>query len=102
MKMLSTDIRSIINMKNQYFCNISQLVQNGMTVQNPKDIATIFNQYFVNIGSKIYAEIPGTRKFPLDYLGRKLMDRHFFSFLPTQLKLHVSFLSIKIEICTSL
>ena len=53
MRMLSTGIRSIINIKSQNFCNISQLVQNGKTVQNPKDTATIFNQYFLNIGSKI-------------------------------------------------
>ena len=77
-KMLSTEIRSIINMKSQHFCNISQLVENGKTVQNAKDIVTIFNQYFVNIGSKIDAEIAR---------ARKLMDPHFFSFLPTQLKL---------------
>ena len=53
--MLLTGIRSIITIKSQNFCigNISQLVQNGKTVQNPKDTATVFNQYFVNIDSKI-------------------------------------------------
>ena len=71
MKMLSTGIRSIINIKSRNFCNISQLVQNGKTDQNPKDTVIILNQYFVNIGSKIDAEIPRTRKFLLDYLGRK-------------------------------
>ena len=80
-------------MKSQNFCNISQLVQNGKNVENAKDIATIFNQYFVNIGSKIDAEIPR---------ARKVMDPLFFSFLPTQQKLQFSFLSTKIEICTSL
>ena len=77
--MLSTGIRPIINIKSQNFCigNISQLVLNGKTVQNPKDTATIFNEYFVNIGSKIDDEILGTRKFPLDYLGRKLGSSFF-------------------------
>ena len=56
MKMLWTGIRSIINIKRRKFCNISQLVQNGGTVQNPKDIATILNKYFVNIAGKIGAE----------------------------------------------
>ena len=69
MKMLWTGIRSIINIKSRKICNISQLVQNGETVQNPKDIATILNKYFVNIAGKIDAEIPRTRKSPLDYLG---------------------------------
>ena len=70
--MLSTEIRSVINIKSQNFCNISELVQNGKTVQNPKDIATKFNQYFINIGYKFDAEIPRTTKFSLDYLGRNL------------------------------
>ena len=64
MKMLLTGIRSIINIKSQNFCDISQLVQNDKTVQNPKDIANIFNQYFVNFCGKIDAEIPITMKFP--------------------------------------
>ena len=67
----------IINIKSQNFCNISRLVQNDKTVQNPKHIATIFNQYFVNIGCKIDAEITRTRKFPLDYLGRKVGSLFF-------------------------
>ena len=101
MKILLSKIRLIINIKSQNFCNISQLVQNGKTVQNPEDVATIFNHYFLNIAGKIDAEIPRTRKFPLGYLAEKLA-RHFFSFLPTQLKLQASLLSIKTEICTCL
>ena len=73
--MLSTGIKSIINIKSQIFCNIAQLVQNGKTVQNPKDTTTIFNQYFVNVGSKNDAEIPRARKFPLDY--QYYMYEHF-------------------------
>ena len=82
MKMLCTGIRSIINIKSRKFCNFSQLVQNGETVQNPKDIATILNKYFVNIAGKIDAEIPRTRKSPLDYLGRKIDSSFFLS--PTE------------------
>ena len=79
MKMLWTGIRSIINIKSRKFWNISQLVQNCETVQNPKDIATILNKYFVNIAGKIDAEIPRTRKSPLDYLGRKIDSSFFLS-----------------------
>ena len=79
MKLLWTGIRSIINIKSRKFCNISQLVQNGETVQNPKDIAAILNKYFVNIAGKIDAEIPITRKSPLDYLGRKIYASFFLS-----------------------
>ena len=81
MKVLLTGIESIINIKSQNFCNISQLVQTYKTVQNPKDIATIFNQYFVNFSGKIDAESPRTRKFPFDYLGRKVGSSFFL--IPT-------------------
>ena len=50
-----------------------------MTVQNPKDIATILNKYFVNIAGKIDDEIPRTRKSPLDYLGGKIDSSFFLS-----------------------
>ena len=79
MKMLWTGIRLIINIKSRKICNISQLVQNGETVQNPKDIATILNKYFVNIAGKIDDEILRTRKSPLDYLGGKIDSSFFLS-----------------------
>ena len=68
------------------------MVQNGKTVQNAKDIATIFNQYLVNIGSKIDAEIPGARNIQLDYLSRKLMNPHFFLILTNSAEI-ASFIS---------
>ena len=52
-KMLWTGIGSVINVKSKQFYNISQLVQNGEIVQNSKEIANIFNNYFVNIAGKI-------------------------------------------------
>ena len=79
MKMLWTGIRSIINIKSKQFYNIPQLVQNGEIVQNSKEIANIFNNYFVNIAGKIDSEIPRTRKSPLDYLGDKLEKSFFIS-----------------------
>ena len=49
MKILWTGIRSIINIKSKKFCNVSQLVQNGETVQNPKEIAKILNNYMITL-----------------------------------------------------
>ena len=66
--LLWTGIRSVVNIKSKQFYNMSQLVQNGEIVQNSKEIANIFNSYFVNIAGKIDSEIPRTRKSPLDYL----------------------------------
>ena len=77
--MLWTGIRSIINIKRKQFYSISQFVQNGEILQNSKEIAKIFNNYFVNIAGKIDSEIPRTRKSPLDYLGDKLEKSCFLS-----------------------
>ena len=75
--MLWTGIKSIISIKSNKFFNISHLIQNGKTIDDSKDIAKIFNQYFTNIASKIDSEIPQTRKSPLDYLGKK-QELNFF------------------------
>ena len=53
MKMLWSGIRSIINIKNKKMFNISQLVQNGKVVQDPKQIAQIFNIFFINVAAQI-------------------------------------------------
>ena len=72
MKMLWSGIRSIINIKNKKMFNISQLVQNDKVVRDPKQIAQIFNNFFINVAAQIDSDIPRTRKSPLDYLGCKL------------------------------
>ena len=59
--------------------NISQLVQNGKVVQDPKQIAQIFNNFFINVATQIDSDIPRTRKSPLDYLGCKLEHSFFLS-----------------------
>ena len=79
MKMLWSGIKSIINVKNNKFHNISQIVQNGVTINDPKEIAKVFNHYFTNIASKVDSEIPRSRKFPLDYLGNKCESSFFLS-----------------------
>ena len=47
MKMLWSGIRSIINIKNKKMFNISQLVHNGKVVQDPEQIAKMFNNLFL-------------------------------------------------------
>ena len=94
MKMLSTGIRSIISIK----VKTSVIFP---SCQDPEDTATIFNPYFVNIGSKIDADVPRARKFPMDYLSRKLGPSFFSHSYLTQLKFQVSFLSIKVKIFAS-
>ena len=77
MKMLWKGIKAIINIKRNKFYNFSHLTQNGKRIDNPKDIAQVFNQYFTNIAAKIDEEIPRTRKSPFDYL-RQMNELTFF------------------------
>ena len=80
MKMLWSRIRSIMNIKNNKMFNISQLVHNGKVVQDPKQIAKIFNNFFfINIAAKIDSDTSRTRKSPLDHLGCKLEHSFFLS-----------------------
>ena len=62
MKMLWTGIKATINIKRNKFYNISHLTQNGKRIDNPKDIAQVFNQYFINIAARIDEKIPRMRK----------------------------------------
>ena len=79
MKMLWSGIKSIINIENNKFHNISQIVQNGVAINDPKEIVKVFNHYFTNIASKIDNEIPRSRKSPSDYLGNKCESSFFLS-----------------------
>ena len=78
-KMLWNGIRSIINVQNSKFNNISQIIQNGQIIKNPKDITESLNQYFVNVADNIDKEIHGTRKCPLDYMGVRNISSFFAS-----------------------
>ena len=78
-KMLWNGIRSIINVQTSKFNNISQIIQNGQIIKNPKDISESLNQYFVNVAENIGKEIPRTRKYPLDYMGVRDISSFFVS-----------------------
>ena len=73
-----------MNVQNSKFNNISQIIQNGQTIKNPKDIAESLNQYFVNVAENIDEEIPRTRKCPLDYMGVRNISSFFVSQLMKQ------------------
>ena len=79
MKMLWAGIKSIISINRNKFYNISHLTQKGKCIDNPKDVAQAFNNYFTNIAANIDSEIPRTRKSPLDYLGEKCEQTFFLS-----------------------
>ena len=57
MKMLWSGIRSIINVTSNVGISISSLDQNGVKVEEPKIMANIFNNVFVNTAHKISEKI---------------------------------------------
>ena len=54
-------------------------MQNEIDINDPKEIAKIFNHYFTNIASKVDSEIPRSRKSPSDHLGKKCESSFFLS-----------------------
>ena len=73
-KMLWNGIRSIINVQNSKFNNISQIIQNGQAVKNPKDIAESLNQYFVNVLAFLFPQLM-KQKSSVSYLKCKQVNQ---------------------------
>ena len=72
MKSLWAGINGIINSKSRKSVqNICQLVVNGKTYSDPQKMASIFNNFFVNVSNQVCPEIPWTKKSPLDYLLKR-------------------------------
>ena len=47
---------------------ISRVEKNGVEINNPKEIAEEFNNFFVNIGSELAKKVPLGMSKPLDFL----------------------------------
>ena len=77
MKKLWSGIRSIINVSSKSGYCISQLIQDGKEIDDPKKMANIFNKFFVNVSQKVTSGISRTRKCPLDYRKQR-NDRLLF------------------------
>ena len=42
---------------------------NGITHQDPQNMANVFDNFFVNVSALVCSEIPRPKKSPIDYLG---------------------------------
>ena len=71
MKKLWSGIRSVINVSSKSGYCISQFIQDGKEIDDPKKMANIFNKFFVNVSQKVTSGIPRTRKCPFDYLKQR-------------------------------
>ena len=70
MKKLWVDIRSIVNTKQRSHQLISQIKSDGKDYDNPKDIANIFNKFFVTVADNVQKSIPSAPKSHKDYLKK--------------------------------
>ncbi len=51
-------IKEILNLKSKSNIQITQLQQGGKTITDEKEIAHSFNNFFVEVGSKLDSQIP--------------------------------------------
>ena len=79
MKMLWSDIRSVINIKQSTLSGIPQLIVDRNKITEPKEIATSLNKYFVNVPQQINKDISRAKKSPMDYLNDRVGNSFFLS-----------------------
>lgn len=86
MQKLWSGIRSIINVgqcKNSY---ITYILSNNKSVDNPNDIANIFNSFFANVGKTTEEGIPREVLAPYSTSGVTIQNQFFYP-----LSLHMKF-----------
>ena len=80
MKLSWTGIKSIISIKNSQVNVINKLKdKNGNMTIDPATMATIFNDFFVNVADGVTKRIPRSPKSPLDYLDNKNHNSFFIT-----------------------
>ena len=79
MQKLWSGIRSIINIGKRKNSYITSILNNNKSVDNPKDIADIFNNFFANIGKTTEKGIPQGSHNPLFYLRGNYSGSIFLS-----------------------
>ena len=60
MKKTWKGIKDILNLKGKTDQHISQISSNNKLISDEKEVANVFNNFFVNIGTKLDSEIPKT------------------------------------------
>ena len=81
-KLLWTGIKSIISIKNSRVNVINKLKDtNGNLTTDSATMATVFNDFFVNVADGVTKRIPRSQKSPLDYLQNE--NPHSFFIAPS-------------------
>ena len=73
MKKTWKGIKDILNLKGKNDQHISQISSNNKLISDEKEIANVFNNFFINVGTKLDSEIPktNTKLSPNSFLGDK-------------------------------
>ena len=74
MKKLWTGIKSTVKVKQKSIVQISQLYHNGEFIKDPKSIANVFNNFFVNVGKNIDNRIPYCGTSPKRFLKNRICN----------------------------
>ena len=76
MKKTWKGIKDILNLKSKSGSYITQLMHEGKTITNNGEMANIFNNFFINIGSKLDEDIPNSNRIinPGTYLKDKVIQ----------------------------
>ena len=65
--------------KDTHSREIKKLVHNGASIENPADIAELFNSYFTNIASNLASNLPNTTENPYYAIRPNMHDPIIFS-----------------------
>ena len=79
--MLWKGIRSLVNVNNSTKKDIKLMNDKGKNISDPKVIAELFNNYFVNIGPSIDSNIKNAKKPYYSYMSHVLQNETFFLLL---------------------
>ena len=66
-------VKMIIN-KNAYMSVTKRVLHNGKMVEDGKEIADSFNDFFVNVGSTLAKAIPPVSKSPTQYIKENMVN----------------------------
>ena len=57
-------IRNIVSTKRSNSIHSTQIIVNGTSIKNPKDVSNTFNNFFTNIGLNMEQTIPKSKRVP--------------------------------------
>ena len=82
MKKTWTGINDLIRSSHRS-SHINQILHNNKTINDPKQMADTFNNFFISVGLNTDNEIPKTPKSPLSFLKNRVINNFSFNAIST-------------------